>query len=184
MIADMTSDKAHQKKGAAKPGARKISPERSTSPRKVAAKPALTQPAKPGSKLVPNAPEQSVAKARKTRSPEITTKVATKAVAKPARKPAKDDQNAAKRGKAVKGDKNAKPKKAKVVRDSFTMPELEYELIAAVKRRCVANGLAVKKSEVLRAAIISFAALSDRAAAAALQALPVIKTGRPAKMQK
>ena len=69
-------------------------------------------------------------------------------------------------------------------RDSFTIHELKYELIAAVKRCCVAKGLAVKKSEVLRAAIIGFAALSDSAAAKALQSLPIIKSGRPAKGQK
>ena len=61
------------------------------------------------------------------------------------------------------------------------MPESEYELIAAVKKRCVAKGLAAKKSEVLRAAIIGFAAKSDTALTAALRALEVIKTGRPTK---
>jgi hypothetical protein len=109
-------------------------------------------------------------------APRRPAKPASKSVAKPVSKPAKD-QKTAKKGKALK---NAKPKNAKMVRDSFTMPELEYELIAAVKRRCIANGLAVKKSEVLRAAIIGFAALSDSAVAAALKALLVIKTGRPA----
>ena len=89
-----------------------------------------------------------------------------------------------KKGNPAKADKDAKPKKVKMVRDSFTMPEPEYELIAIVKRRCVANGLAVKKSEVLRAAIMSFAAQSDRAVATAMQALTVIKTGRPPKGQK
>jgi hypothetical protein len=88
-------------------------------------------------------------------------------------------------GKAVaKPAKSAKPKKVKMVRDSFTMPEHEYELIAILKRRCVAKGFAVRKSEVLRAAIIGFAALSDSAAIASLQALPIIKTGRPAKGPK
>ncbi|TRZ90532.1 MAG: hypothetical protein D4R84_16100 [Rhodocyclaceae bacterium] len=97
-----------------------------------------------------------------------------KAGAKPTSKPTKIQPPA----------KKGKPKKAKMVRDSFTMPALEYELIAAVKRRCVANGMAVKKSEVLRAAIVGFAALSDSVVAKAIQDLPVIKTGRPAKGQK
>jgi hypothetical protein len=97
-----------------------------------------------------------------------------KAGAKPASRPSKVQPPA----------KKGKPKKAKMVRDSFTMPELEYVLIAAVKKRCIANGMAVKKSEVLRAAIVGFAALSDSVAAKAIQALPVIKTGRPAKGQK
>jgi hypothetical protein len=86
-----------------------------------------------------------------------------------------------KKGESAKIDKNAKPKKAKLVQDSFTMPESEHDLIAAVKKCCVAKGLAVKKSEVLRAAIIGFSAKSDTAVIAALQTLKVIKTGRPLK---
>lgn len=85
---------------------------------------------------------------------------------------------------AAKSDKIIRPKKEKLVRDSFTMPESEYSLIAAVKRRCLAMGVAVKKSEVLRAAVIGFAALSDAELAAALQTLVVIKTGRPPQGKK
>lgn len=80
---------------------------------------------------------------------------------------------------AVKPVKILSPKKDKLVRDSFTMPESEYSLIATVKKRCLAKGVAVKKSEVLRAAVIGFAALSDAQLTAALQSLVVIKTGRP-----
>ena len=106
-----------------------------------------------------------------------------KAAEKPTSKPAADPE-AAKKDEFPKADKIAKPKKAKLVRDSFTMPESEHDLIAAVKMRCVAKGLAVKKSEVLRAAIIGFAAKSDAAVMVALQALKVIKTGRPLKGHK
>lgn len=81
-------------------------------------------------------------------------------------------------------DVGDKVKKVKLVRDSFTMPEPEYELVAEVKKRCVSNGLAVKKSEVLRAAIASFAKLSDAAIRKALANLEPIKTGRPAKSAK
>lgn len=110
-------------------------------------------------------------------------KAPTKAAAKPASKSAVD-KKVPKKDDAIKADKKAKPKKAKQVRDSFTMPKAEYDLIAAVKKRCVAKGLAVKKSEVLRAAIIGFAAQSDATVSAALQSLEVIKTGRPPKGQK
>ncbi|MFZ4539999.1 MAG: hypothetical protein ACOYNV_27355 [Propionivibrio sp.] len=61
------------------------------------------------------------------------------------------------------------------------MPESEYSLLATMKKRCLANGVAVKKSELLRAAIIGFADQSDAALTAAVQALNLIKTGRPAK---
>jgi len=85
---------------------------------------------------------------------------------------------------AVKPDKMNRPKKDKLVRDSFTMPESEYSLIATVKKRCLANGVSVKKSEVLRAAVIGFAALSDAELTVALQTLVVIKTGRPPQGKK
>jgi hypothetical protein len=47
------------------------------------------------------------------------------------------------------------------VRDSFTMPENEYAVIAALKKRCVVAGVPAKKSEILRAAIANLAKLSD-----------------------
>ena len=137
-------------------------------------------PAKPTAKAATKARPRSAPKA-------IATVAAAKPVAKPTARPASKPvaaQKPKKKSASTKADKNVKPKKAKLVRDSFTMPESEYELIAAVKKRCVAKGLAVKKSEVLRAAIIGFAAQSDAAVTAALQALAVIKTGRPPKAQK
>jgi hypothetical protein len=84
-------------------------------------------------------------------------------------------------GQTLWEDKPPKPKKARLVRDSFTMPELEYAAIAAIKKRCLASGIAAKKSEVLRAAISGLAKLGDEELAAAIQRLDKIKTGRPAK---
>jgi len=78
----------------------------------------------------------------------------------------------------------AKEKKVKLVRDSFTMPDAEYDAIAALKKRCLTSGVAAKKSEILRAAIAVLAKLSDAKVVAAIQALPAIKTGRPAKGAK
>lgn len=86
--------------------------------------------------------------------------------------------------KVSKADKPAKAKKAKLVRDSFTMPELEYALIAALKKRCLDAGVSAKKSEILRAAVANLAKLSDASVAAAVRRLEVIKTGRPAKKSK
>lgn len=81
-------------------------------------------------------------------------------------------------------EKSAKLKNGKVIRDSFTMPEAEHKLITAIKKRCIAKGLAVKKSEVLRAALCGFASQSDDYIKAALGSLDIIKTGRPAKKRK
>lgn len=132
-----------------------------------------------------------------------TTKAAAKSTLKPSKKaviktavktPAKSAVKAAVsvpsqapeviKAPATKPEKTAKPKKDKLIRDSFTMPESEYSLIAEVKRRCLANGAAVKKSEILRAAIIGLAALPDATICAALHALEIIKTGRPPKAAK
>ncbi len=77
-----------------------------------------------------------------------------------------------------------KTRKARLIRDSFTMPEAEYAAIGDIKDRCLNQGFAAKKSEILRAAIAAFAALSDAEVAAAIRNLDVIKTGRPAKSGK
>lgn len=77
--------------------------------------------------------------------------------------------------------KAEKPKKLKMRRDSFTMPESDYAHIAALKGRCLKAGISVKKSEVLRAALNCLSKLSDKALTKAITDLEAIKTGRPAK---
>jgi hypothetical protein len=84
----------------------------------------------------------------------------------------------------AKPTKPVKVKPAKLVRDSFTMPEPEYAAIATLKVRCMSAGVAAKKSEILRAAIAALAKLNDTDLAAAIQGLAAIKTGRPAKTAK
>lgn len=80
--------------------------------------------------------------------------------------------------------KPAKAKKAKLVRDSFTMPESEYAAIATLKERCLSSGVAAKKSEILRAALAGLSKLSDADVTAAIRSLDAIKTGRPEKGAK
>ena len=86
--------------------------------------------------------------------------------------------------KKVGTAKLGKVKKPKLVRDSFTMPKVEYAVIATLKERCLKSGVAAKKSEILRAAIANLAKMSDTALAGAIRRLEVIKTGRPAKGSK
>ena len=74
-----------------------------------------------------------------------------------------------------------KAKKTKLIRDSFTMPKGEYQVIDELKARAAKLGHPVKKSELLRAAIKQIAGLSDAALIAAMSAVPPIKTGRPRK---
>lgn len=75
----------------------------------------------------------------------------------------------------------AKPKKPKLVRDSFTVPKDEYAAIDALKLRAAQQGHEIKKSELLRAGLKLLNSLDDKQLLAALQAVPSIKTGRPAK---
>ena len=105
----------------------------------------------------------------------------------PASKKAGGSSMPAKHGaklKPAKAEKPAKEKKVKLVRDSFTMPDPEYQSISILKNRCLTAGVAAKKSEILRAAVASLAELSDAALVAAVRRLKVIKTGRPAKGSK
>ncbi len=75
--------------------------------------------------------------------------------------------------------KAEKVKKAKLVRDSFTIPKAEYAAIDAIKQRAAKLGLSPKKSELLRAGLMLLTQLGDAALAKALGAVPAIKTGRP-----
>lgn len=82
--------------------------------------------------------------------------------------------------KTAKVLKAEKPKKPKLVRDSFTIPKIEYVVLETLKQRATKLTHSVKKSELLRAGIKALAALSDAAFLSALEKVPAIKTGRPA----
>ncbi len=71
------------------------------------------------------------------------------------------------------------PQKTKLVRDSFTMPKDEYQVIEALKERALGLGKHVRKSELLRAGIRALAAMNDKALLKAADAVPTLKTGRP-----
>ena len=77
--------------------------------------------------------------------------------------------------------KKQTPKKIKLIRDSFSIPETDYVLFATLKQRALAAGIDVKKSEVLRAALATLAKLDDAALVAAIGLVERIKTGRPKK---
>jgi hypothetical protein len=75
----------------------------------------------------------------------------------------------------------AKIKKIKVVRDSFTIPKDEFMQLAEMKKRALAQGLEIKKSELLRAGLKLLAGANDAGFKKALAAVPTLKTGRPGK---
>lgn len=83
--------------------------------------------------------------------------------------------------KSKKPVKAAKPKKIKLVRDSYAMPDNEYAALGALKKRLGALGKEFKKSEFLRAGIATLVALNDVELAAVMGRVERIKTGRPAK---
>ncbi|MFZ2306402.1 MAG: hypothetical protein WAW73_11080 [Rhodoferax sp.] len=116
--------------------------------------------------------------AARTKKPAVAAKPAPKPAAKPVVKPAAKPVAKAAPAKPVK------VKKPKMVRDSFTFPKAEYEVLDALKLRAAKLGKPAKKTEVLRAGIKAIAAMSDAALLAALQAVPSLKTGRPANAKK
>ena len=66
-----------------------------------------------------------------------------------------------------------------LVRDSFTMPESEYAVLAAVKQACLKAGVEVKKSELLRIGVALVGRLDMATLRQVLDSLPQLKTGRP-----
>ena len=125
-------------------------------PAKVASKPAAAKRGKSGA---------TAAKSSKTDKP------LEKSVAKAAERPAD-----------VPAEKGAeKPRKLRLVRDSFTMPEHEYVRIAELKKRLQGLGQSMKKSELLRAGLLLLDALNEAELKAVCARVERIKTGRPAK---
>lgn len=134
------------------------------------------------------------------RAASSLTKVAAKTATKTATKTAIDTikkpitKTIAKKSQAAKSPvvrkssaaktvaaKPAKDKKPKLVRDSFTFPKAEYEVLEAMKQRAAKLKVMAKKTELMRAGIKSLAALGDAAFLSAIAAVPNLKTGRPAK---
>ncbi len=139
-------------------------------------------------KSVPKAPAKSA-----TRSvPKAVTKVAVKSVRKPTLKTAARVKPIFTVAKAISPVKPLSKtvtlstpnqienvKKPKLVRDSFTIPKIEYGVLDGLKARAVKLAQPTKKSELLRAGIKALAAMEDSAFLAALKAVPAVKTGRP-----
>ena len=123
--------------------------------------------------------------------------MATKRASAPhtaAAKPAPVRSGAAARSKAAprpvapaavgttEGKHAGEPKKGpklKVVRDSFTMPQADYEKIAQLKKRCLKSSVSVKKSELLRAGLHLLERLADADLLGEISRLESVKTGRP-----
>ena len=123
-------------------------------------------------------PAPAPAPAPKPSAPKKSSSTAAKAVS-PAATPAAPRAVVPTASPAPAPEKPAKPPKVRLVRDSFTMPEADFALVATLKERALKKGRAAKKSELLRAGLQLLGQQSPAALVAALERLQPIKTGRP-----
>lgn len=84
------------------------------------------------------------------------------------------------------GEASAKPlkqkvKKPKLVRDSFAMPEVEYEVLRDLKKACMKAGVDIKKSELLRVGVALLKKQTPIEIETVLADLVPLKAGRPKK---
>lgn len=135
-----------------------------------AAKSSTTKPAGKGSSIKPEAQPKTT-----IRRPAPPAKPVVKPAVKPVM-PAKAEAPA-----MPQAEQKEKAKKAKLVRDSFTMPEAEYAVLGEVKKACLKAGIEVKKSELLRVGVALIRQLDTAQLKEILSKLPALKAGRPKK---
>lgn len=114
--------------------------------------------------------EKSALKPAPRRAPNAAARPAARKAARPAARPASPP---------AAEPAQAKPAKSRLVRDSFTFPAADHQLIGQLKQRALELAQPAKKSEVLRAGLKALAAMGDAALKAALAAVPSLKSGRP-----
>ncbi len=143
-------------KTAAKPAAKKVA--------------AKAAPAKKTAAVKKAAPVKPV-RAKAAPTPAKAARQAARAIAAPAKST---------RAKVAPAPAPAAPPaRPRLVRDSFTMPEQEYAVLATVKQACLKAGFEVKKSELLRIGVALLGQLDMASLRAVLDSLPQLKTGRP-----
>jgi len=89
----------------------------------------------------------------------------------------KTDETAEKEIKTA--SKKTKSAKVKVIRDSFSFPEHDYLKISELKKTCLAAGIHVKKSEILRAGLHLLTGLKLADLKTAVENVEKVQTGRP-----
>jgi len=149
---------------------------------------ALTQKAQPTAKKTVR---KAVKKAPRKSAVKAPVKAKSIAAKKPASRPANQTASAptkkasaqpkVKAATTTQPAAEAKLKKPKLIRDSFTFPKDEYQAIAGLKQKALGLKHSAKKSEILRAGLKLLNSLNDKAFFVALTNVPALKTGRPAK---
>ena len=84
----------------------------------------------------------------------------------------------------VKKSKHDKEKVIKVIRDSFSFPEQDYRKISELKQICLAEGISIKKGEILRAGLHLLSELTLPELKKAIAQVEKVKTGRPNVLKK
>lgn len=74
---------------------------------------------------------------------------------------------------------SSRPRRTKVVRDTFTMPPGEHAQLGELQARALALGVAASKSQLVRAGLLLLSRTTDQALKKALEALDEVPTGRP-----
>lgn len=123
--------------------------------------------------------ENAIAPTSRKTPAKSSARSAVKNAAEPASGPKPAD---APRQRADGKEEKKVPKlRPRLVRDSFTMPESDFAVIATLKATALGARRAAKKSELLRAGLRALAELDAKALVAALDRLAAVKTGRPKK---
>ena len=125
--------------------------------------------------------EPVAAPAKRVRKPAAPKRAKVAVPAAKADKVEKADKSVSKAADGAAEKAQEKPRKVRLVRDSFTMPEHEYVRIGELKKRLQALGQGMKKSELLRAGLLLLDALNEVELKAVCARVERIKTGRPAK---
>ncbi len=75
-------------------------------------------------------------------------------------------------------------KKERVIRDSFTLPSGDYDLIAVIRQRCLSSAINATKSEVIRAGLHALMEMTEEELVRLVSSLEKVKTGRPTEKNK
>jgi hypothetical protein len=149
-------------------------------PVKAAVKPASKVAVKPASKVAAKPASKVAAKPATKTAVKPTAKVAAKSASKPVVKPpAKAPVKPATKpagkanGAAMAETKLRKPK---VVQASFTLHEDEHTVLKDLKQACKLAATNVKKSELVRAALMLLKKLDVATVKALVEHLPALKT--------
>ena len=176
----MSTENSNQ--STASPAAVKIAEKTATATTQTAPTGAKKTVRKAAQKAPRKSPARTPAKAPAKAKPVVSKKPVSRPAGKSASAPtkkatAKPTVKAAQIAQAAE----TKLKKPKLVRDSFTFPKDEYQAIAGLKQKALGLKHSAKKSEILRAGLKLLCSLNDKAFLAALNNVPALKTGRPAK---